>query len=264
MTDQGGHWRWNVNPTWEHFSSLCQESNEAILAPNDFFKYHHIKACLYFGIGSIESFLNESMRKKLHSEDIEEEKIYKKLHFEGFREKVKKWPSVLAQQSITIPEEVVELINDYGDLRGEVTHPKARNHSIYKLLDNVHISNMPIIVAEFIVRVLEACRQTFPYWLLGWNYIGMNGDENWPALINNQQFMYSLYSFGFKVPIPLADEMSKWEAQHMSTLHGFQSLSVNLAKLSRCELKDKRFPKKPRLCKKWWDKDHKKFCGVEF
>jgi hypothetical protein len=256
------HWRWNVNPTWEHFSSMCQECHEAMAASNEFLKYHHIRTSLYFGIGAIEAFLNERMRNKLRLEGLDEDKIVKKLRHSYFNDKLEKWPSELSDKKVEVPIEVIDLIRSYGSLRGEITHPKQRDHTIYKYLDEFDVSNMPSIVAEYIVRIHEGCGETFPYWLLRWNYIGMGTDYSWPSLINNQQFLYSLSAFGLRTPIPLADPMKEWEIVNMSTVKGYQALYAWLARLQRCEPKDPRYPHKPRLCRKWWDREHQGGCGI--
>ncbi len=262
MSTGQGHWRWNVNPTWEHYSSMFQECKEAMLAGNDFIKYHHIRACLYFGIGAIEAFLNERMRQKLKSGKTEEDDIFKKLRSTRFNIKLSIWPSEISGRKVVVPKDLMVLINVYSDLRGEVTHPKRKDHSIYKDLDNVNIDKMPSVVAEYIVSTLTACDETFPYWLLGWNYIGMGRDEGIPVLINNQQFLYSLGAFGFRVPTPIADEMKSWEQKNMSTVDGFRALQKALKSLNHCEFKVARFPHKPRLCRKWWDEKHITKCGI--
>lgn len=262
MNDTKGHWRWNVNPTWEHYSSLCQEAQEAISARNDFLKYHHVKACLYFGVGALESYLNEAMRKLMNFHGVEEAEILNKLRKSYFKDKINKWPAELANKSIDIPSDVIDIIRNIGELRGEVTHAKGADHTIYKLLDNVNVLSIPIIIAEYIIRIVEAKGETFPYWLLGWNIIGMNNIDDWPSLDNNPQFMYSLRALGFNVPGFIADDMKRWEIENISSLSGFRKLSELLNKLDHCEYKNSRFPYKPRLCRKWWDKDHTIKCGI--
>lgn len=217
---------------------------------------------MYFGIGAIEAFLNERMRRKMKFEKAEEDYIYKRLRSTRFSIKLTIWPSELSGHKVVIPKDMMELINVYGDLRGEVTHPKRKDHSIYKDLEGVNITKMPTVVAEYIISTLNECGETFPYWLLGWNYIGMGRDEGIPALINNQQFIYSMAAFGFRVPVPIADGMRRWEQENMSTVDGFRALYKALNSLQHCEFKIARFPHKPRLCRKWWDEIHITKCGI--
>ncbi len=42
MVENTGHWRWNVEHTWENFSSLFQEAELAKAADNEFKCNHHL------------------------------------------------------------------------------------------------------------------------------------------------------------------------------------------------------------------------------
>jgi len=260
--DGSGYWRWNVNPTWENFSSLCQESDTALEAKNKFLRYHHLKAALYFGVGSIESFLNEAMRKKLAKEGIEEEKIHRKLKRTQFGEKLEKWPGELSNPSFFTQNNLADLILVYRELRNEITHPKRRDHSIYRDLDGLDIGELVVLVAEFIVGILEKLQEVFPYWLLGWNFVGMGSEKEKPCLINNQQFLHALGALGFNIP-PDVDDMAKiWQERNMSSIEGFRRLKEALAKINGCQPASQRFPFAPRLCRRWWEAEHVRKCGL--
>ena len=262
IRDDSGYWRWNVNTTWHHFSSLCQECRTSLTTKNEFLKYHHLKAALFFGIGAVESFLNEIMRRKLEKEGESEDNIFKELRYTSFGKKLELWPSKLTTSQISISNDLIGIVSAYSAIRGEVTHPKIKDHSIYRELDSLDINNFTIAVAEFIVIILEAQEEIFPYWLSGWNFVGMGFDPNHPVLLNNQQFLFSLNAFGFNVPCVEADKADVWKRNNMSSLNGFRKLNDQLSALDRCEPKSKRFPYKPRLCRSWWDIEHLQECDL--
>lgn len=66
-------WRWNVDSVWHHFSWMCQASYLAGKSTNTFDRYHHASACLYFGIGAIEAFLNKKIRERFAGAKSEED-----------------------------------------------------------------------------------------------------------------------------------------------------------------------------------------------
>lgn len=115
-------------------------------------------------------------------------------------------------------------------------------------------------VAGFIVRVLEARRELYPYWLLGWNFINASGADE-PILIANQQFMFALSHLGFEIPVPAAGRMEQWQEHFMTSLPGYLALDAALRSINYCEPKEPRFRHAPRLCRKWWDPAHTATCG---
>jgi hypothetical protein len=256
IMDRGeGIWRWNVNPTWNHFSSMCQEGFLAEHASNSFEKYHHLSSCLYFGIGAIEAFLNEQMRLKL-SKGEDERQILKKLRSTGLADKVNTWPAELCDTEVDISPEVQQILEDYNELRGEVTHPKRRDHSVFAELDEARPGDLVRAVSYYQVAIYERRKNSFPYWLLGWNYVGMNNDPTFPCLLNNQQFRHSLCCLGYKVPAWEYHQANAWEQENMTTRKGFNDLKALLdSNTLEIEPREPRFPIRPRLCKRWWDKE---------
>lgn len=251
---------WNQNPTWEHFSSVVQATTEGLAAPNRTVRIHHTKAALYAAIGSIESFINTTMHGQLKAQGLDDDAIRERIRKGTFAHKVKKWPSELAGgATIDTPDETLAAVFEWQKLRDEVTHPKV-DHSLYDQLAAVRLETMRTTVAEFIVRLLEARHEIYPYWLLAWNFI--NGPEaNEPLLITNQQFLFALTSLGFDVPVPAAGRMDQWQERFMTSIDGYRSIDAALQKVTHCEPRNPRFRHAPRLCRKWWDPAHTSTCG---
>ena len=250
---------WNQNPTWEHFSALVQATTEGVAAPNRTVRHHYVKAALYAAIGSAESFLNTTMYGDLKTQGLDVDAIRDQIRRPTFAAKVKKWSTELAGGKVDTPDETLTAIFSWQKLRDEVTHPKI-DHSLYDQLAAVKLDAMRPTVAEFIVRVLEARREIYPYWLLGWNFItGPEHDE--AKLISNQQFIFALGDLGFDVPGPAAHSMEQWEAHFMTSVGGYRVLDQALQSIDRCEPRERQFRFAPRLCRRWWDPAHTAVCG---
>jgi hypothetical protein len=250
---------WNQNLTWEHFCSLVQSTTEGLAAPNRTVRIQHTKTALYAAIGSIESFLNTTMHGQLKAQGLDDDAIRERVRKGMFAHKVKKWPTELAGEKIETPAPTLTAIFDWQKLRDEVTHPKV-DHTLHAQLAAVHLETMRATVAEFIVRLLAARREIYPYWLLAWNFI--NGPEaNEPLLITNQQFQFALSSLGFDVPVPAAGRMQQWTEHFMTSIDGYRAIDEALQKVAHCEPRDPRFRHAPRLCRKWWDHAHTATCG---
>jgi len=255
-------WRWNVDPAWNHFCSMTRENHYAFMARNSFDKNHHVMACLYFGIGTLEAFLNYKMRETLKLQGIQEEEIIKKLRTTPFGEskrkesKVLNWPKEICGIEYEVPEEMKRLLVTYNLLRGEITHPKREDHSLYRDLDEADPAKFVEAVSDYIVTIYDLKKLPFPYWLLGWNFVGFNGDEAWPFLSDNAQFRHSLRALGVEVPAWEYEAALSWEQENMTSLKGFNHLTIALHH-SGCDIesRDANFPTKPRLCKRWWDRD---------
>lgn len=246
-------WRWNVDDVWQSYSSMFQEASLTHQSMNEIERYHHLSASLLFGGCAVEAFLNAKMRAYFKRECVAEDQVLKRLRYTALREKLEKWPSEFC--GTAIPESDVNCIVDFLDLRNEVTHRKRKDHSLYKELDEANIHIFVQALQRAMVTVYARGGESFPYWLLGWNYVGMNGDETHPCLLNNQQFKHSLNHFGFTVPAWEHHAANEWERAHMTSLEGFVALQAQV--YSRCpdiEPRSERFPQIPRLCKRWWDR----------
>lgn len=237
---------WNQNPTWEHFCSLVQATTEGLAAPNRTVRIQHTKAALYAAIGSIESFLNMTMDGHLKAQGLDDDAIRERVRKGMFAHKVKKWPTELAGEKIETPDPILAAIFDWQKLRDEVTHPKV-DHTLHNQLAAVHLETMRTTVAEFIVRLLAARHEIYPYWLLAWNFI-KGPEANEPLLITNQQFLSVLSSLGF-------------DERFMTSIEGYRAIDAALQQVAHCEPRDPRFRHAPRLCRKWWDHAHTSTCG---
>ena len=214
---------------------------------------HHLSACLLFGGCAIESFSNASMRKHLKPSEETEDKILKCLRYTPLREKVESWPAEI--YGIALEKSDIEILFNFLDLRNEVTHRKRIDHSLYKELDKTNPVHFVETIQKIFVLFYHGQGDSFPYWLLGWNFVGMNGDNTHPCLINNQQFKHALNHLGFKVPAWEHDSARVWEEKNMRGLDAFQKLKKDYyLKAPDIEPKSERFPMSPRLCKRWWDR----------
>ncbi len=248
-----GVWRWNVDDVWQSFSSMFQEMFHANEATNDIVRYHHLTACLLFGGCSIESFMNASMRKYLKASDVPENEIFKRLRNTTLRKKIESWPAEAFGVSLERCD--VDVLLDFLDLRNEVTHRKRLDHSLYKELDETPPTHFVEAVQKAFVLFYQGQGVTFPYWILGWNFVGMNGDDTHPCLINNQQFQHALNHMGFRIPAWEYESARAWQEKNMRGIDAFIELKkYYYLNAPDIEPRDQRYPMAPRLCKRWWDK----------
>ena len=248
-----GVWRWNVDDVWQSFSSMFQEMSFANEASNEIARYHHLRACLLFGGCTIESFSNANMRSHLKATDLSEDKILRRLWYTALREKIESWSAEIC--GMTLEDEDVDVLLSFLDLRNEVTHRKRMDHSLYKELDETNPLRFVEAIQKTFVLVYQGQGSPFPYWLLGWNFVGMSGDNTHPCIINNQQFQHALNHMGFTVPAWEYDAARAWEEKNMSGIDAFLRLKEGYySRAPDIEPKSKRFPMAPRLCKRWWDR----------
>jgi len=95
-----------------------------------------------------------------------------------------------------VSEKVIARIKKLSDLRYEITHPKSKEHRIYLALDQLLVApdKIRLSVAEFVVR-FGAMVKPYPFFLHGWVFVGMNGNDHWPIVeTDNQQFIIALAS----------------------------------------------------------------------
>lgn len=256
MSD-GGVWRWNVNPVWENHCAMVQEATLCEESKDDFSRCHHLRACLYFGIGTLESFLNQQIREKLTQEGKSEDKIYKKIRYTGFEEKRKKWVLKICGDDACLPAEYSEVIHDFNILRGDVTHPKDRDHAIYPRLEGCDYKRFVEVITESIVFIFERKNEVFPYWLLGWNYVGFNFDAAWPNLGNNDGFLFSLRNMGyhFECSPAMSGYSDHWINENMTSQDGYKHLKTFFMQYTE-EIEPQRITigLPPRLTSRWWDR----------
>ncbi len=251
---EDGHWRWFASPLWHHASAMYQESHLSSFALHEFGRYHHLRACIYFCTAALEAFWNEKMRAHLEKSGKTDEEIWSVLRKGRILDKIEKWPEIIGAEIVSLPPYIMGHINYMLDVRNEITHPKNKDHSIYKDLDTINPFWCVKSAAEYMVVVHESLKEPYPYWLLGWNMVGLNHEcQAFPP--NAQTFLWSLKFMGFK-NIPAGDyyQVKNWEQEHLMTLKAFQKLwkylDVNAPDI---EPRDPNFPQKPRLTRRWWD-----------
>lgn len=251
---------WSTNPTWQNFSSLYREIAASREAPNEIGKFHHLTSSLYFGIASLEAFLNQQMRACLASKTTEE-KIFDRLRKTRFLTKLEDWPSEILQTDPSVAEPTMDLLRLFNEIRGDLTHPKTSGHDVYQRLETVDPDTVVVAVAEYCIRFLETRKEEFPYWLFGWNYLNPRPNTHEIFVIGNQQFSHSLVYLGFRLPAFAAGPSEAWREQQMSSFSGYLALKSALDGLGHCEPKDPQFPYKPILCSRWWTEQHQRSCG---
>lgn len=231
---------------------MFQESALAKEASNDIQRYHHLTGCLLSGGCAIESFLNSNRRTQLERNGIGDERITKELRYTSLRTKMETWPSEFSGVSFEAND--LAVITEFLELRNEVTHRKRRDHSLYQELDETMPDRFVVAVQEAFVTTYAGLNQSFPYWLLGWNFVGVNGDEAHPCLLNSQQFKHALLHMGFRVPAWEYDAANAWEESNMKGVGAFRELkTAYYDKAPVIEPRNPMFPMAPRLCKRWWD-----------
>lgn len=250
---------WSSDPCWQNFSSLYREVVSAEDAPNEIGRFHHLTASLYFGIASLEAFINQQMRK--YMQNFDEEEVLKKLRNNKIINKLEKWPKQILNNEISISDDAMEMIKLFNRVRGDLTHPKTIGFDIYGRLEMINPDTVFKSVAEYIVRYYEASAEIFPYWLLGWNYLNPRPDTHEIIVINNQQFMHSLLNMGFRVHAYDATASQNWLENNMSSFSGYLQIKKSMQSINQCEPKHNRFPYQPKLCMRWWETEHHKSCG---
>lgn len=217
-------------------------------------------ASLYFGIATLEAFLNQKMRMCLQGTKSEGE-VLEVLRKGRIMTKLKEWPTELLGKPLKLNDGTLALIVLFNDVRGDLTHPKTRGHDVYARLETIDPISVIDSVAEYIVRFHEAEGTRFPYWLFGWNYLNPRSDSHEIVLSSDDQFCYSLIALGFNVPPPLYSRGESWHDEYLRTFEAYKVVGKHLRSLDRCEPKELIFPFKPMLCRRWWTSAHHETCG---
>lgn len=251
---------WSINPSWQNFSSLYREASAAGEAPTDMERSHHMTAALYFGIASIEAFLNQQMRTHL-SPSKNSDEILAVLRTGRFLKKLTAWPAEITGKPIAISESSIELIKFCNAVRGDLTHPKTVGHDIYERLSTVEPNEVVDAVAQYIVGFHQAQGTRYPYWVFGWNYLNPRPYTHEIVIINDQQFCHSLAAIGFNIPSYDWARAEAWKDNHLATVDGYIAVRNALQSAPGCEPKFDRFPFQPKLCRRWWTQEHHRTCG---
>jgi hypothetical protein len=251
---------WSVNPVWQNFSSLYRESQSANEAPTDMEKSHHLTASLYFGIATLEAFLNNQMRTHLKHTKTEHE-IFHVLRNGRFMKKLEKWPEQILGKPHALNNEALDLLKLCNDVRGDLTHPKTTGQDIYQCLFKVEPLSVVDAVAQYVVSFHASQGTRYPYWIFGWNYLNPRPNTHEIMLFNDQQFCYSLAALGFNVPFADYGRTETWKDKYLRTVEGYSVIRDALLHTVGCEPKFDRFPFQPKLCRRWWTEEHQNSCG---
>jgi hypothetical protein len=232
---------------------MVQERNLSESAQSAGVKYHHQRACLFFGIAAVESFLNEEYRDFRCARGDPEATVVAELKGIGFKKKLTAVPQLVcrtARADATNREAIIR----YNTLRGEITHPKGKDHALYGELDGLVTKDFELTVARTILEVQVGQDRSFTYWLLGWNFVGAGSRDTEPFPIHNQQFWFAMQALGFRVPAADPGRVAQLEARVMRSWEGYLELR---RALDECPLNiepfSTEFPVRPRLCRRWWD-----------
>jgi hypothetical protein len=256
------HWRWNVNAAWENFCAMCEEAHHGREARHEFDRYKHLRSCLIFGSMALEAFINEQMRQYLENVGTPEEQIYKCLRRPRLQSKINEWPAKFGNGVLQLDpghSELFALFDDFYDLRNSLVHPKERDHSIHRRLDDLDPAGVVEAVRTTIVLIAVAIPKPFPYWALGWNFVGFNFDNTHPVLLDVAQFRHSFARLGLITPNTawLYDEANRWTEENMKSANDFRCLKAQLDALPiDIEPWFELIPgmgSPPRLTKRWWD-----------
>ena len=170
------------------------------------------------------------------------------------REKIKTWPEKICGIRFEAPS--VKAVLEFWEFRHGLVHRKRDDHSLYKELDNVSPDAFLDSLQNIFIQFYAGLDRPFPYWLFGWNFVGLNNDPAYPCLMNNQEFKYSLRNMGFDVPAADTARAKLWENNNMKGLEAFHRLrSDYYVKSPEIEKKIGIFRNAPRLCKRWWDRE---------
>ncbi|MBF0387998.1 MAG: hypothetical protein HQL20_09130 [Candidatus Omnitrophica bacterium] len=170
------------------------------------------------------------------------------------RDKIETWPEKIC--GIRLEPQSIKTVLEFWDFRHNLVHRKRDDHSLYKELDDVSPDQFLDSLQNIFIQFYVGLDQSFPYWLQGWNFVGLNNDPAHPCLLNNQQFRYSLRNMGFDVPAADIARAEVWESVNMKGIVAFRRLQSDYyAKSPEIEKKTGIFRNAPRLCKRWWDRD---------
>lgn len=255
---------WVLEPTWQNFSSMYREAVCAHEATTGMEISHHRMGALYFGIATLECFINREMTRHDLLLDVDHVEIHKTLRNPKvtLKEKLESWPEIITGKRLLLRPETLPRILAINALRGQLTHLKNYWPDIFDDLGRTDPMEVVDLVAEFIIALYRAKGELFPYWVWGWNYLnpGRNGYEI--ALLPYTQFFHSLSLLGYQFKSSTMYGIEAREQEILSSFEGYQKVAAFLRPLGRCEPKWDRAPYQPKLCRLWWEPVHQRSCGA--
>ncbi len=243
-------WRWNVDPAWSNFSAMIQDSAMFNEATTTFEKHRASKACLYFGVSAVEGFINQELRAFMRQQGQTDDEIVAVLP--GGRKK-QKWFQKTTFGAI-YDDVRYKRFEYYKEIRHEVTHPVRKDQLISDYLDILNPQEFVDVVKYIFVKMHELQGKAFPYWVLGWNYIGFNFNKMEPCLSNN---LNGFYHSTMRMRLPgydLSFQMN-FEDKYMKGYDAFLKMQKSLDEYPfNIEPEVINFDP-PRLTRRWWDKE---------
>ena len=253
-----------LEPTWQNFSSMYREVICAQEASTGMEALHHRMAALYFGIATLECFINREMTRHELLRNVDHEEIHLKLRNSKFslKKRLERWPEIITGKRLTLRPETLPRILAINALRGQLTHLKNYWPDIFNDLARVDPTEVLDLVAEYIIAFYRAKGELFPYWVWGWNYLnpGRNGHDIFP--LPYTQFLHSLRALGYKFESSVNYGIEEREQEILSNFDDYQKVATFLRALNRCEPKWDRAPFQPKLCRRWWEPAHQSSCGA--
>lgn len=255
---------WVLEPTWQNFSSMYREAVCAQEATTGMEISHHRMAALYFGIASLECFINREMTRNDLLLDVDHEEIYLKLRSLkiSLKDKLEKWPEIITGKCLSLRPETLPRILAINALRGQLTHLKNYWPDTFDDLARTDPMEVVDLVAEYIIAFYRAKGELFPYWVWGWNYLDPSRDGHEIALLPYTQFFHSMCALGYKFESSTTSGIEVSEQEILSSFDGYQKVATFLRTLNRCEPKWNPAPYQPKLCKRWWEPAHQRSCGA--
>jgi hypothetical protein len=251
-----------LEPTWQNFSSMYREAVVAQEAATGMEISHHRTSALYFGISSLECFLNREMTRHCRRQDIDDDVIFERVRKPKFRDKIRRWPGEITGKELSLGSGSLDRLMAAYDLRSDLTHLKNYWPEAFESLGDVDPLEFVALVAEYIIAFHVAKNELFPYWLYGWNYLSPVRDGYQIVLMPTTQFIHSLRYLGYTFKTgPTADFKAR-EAEVLGDFSSFQQVTSYLSTCGRCEPKVEHFTHQPKLCAKWWDASHQRSCGA--
>lgn len=259
--DSGSNLLWVIEPSWQNFSSMYREAVCAQDAMSGMEISHHRTAALYFGIATIECFLNREMTRHQRGLNIEHEDINKLLAKSFLKQKIKSWPKEITGQDLCLRPATLDRILSLNDLRGNLTHLKNYWPETFKNLGEINPMDLVELVAEYVVAFHRAKNELFPYWVWGWNYLSPTRDGYQISLLPYTQFFHSLRSLGYEFEHRLPHQTAEREQEILADFDGYLKIASFLQSRTQCEPKWDVAPHQPTLCRKWWESTHQDSCG---
>lgn len=253
---------WVLEPTWQNFSSMYREAICAQEASTGMEISHHRMAALYFGIATLECFLNREMTRHKLRLGKEHDEIHDLLSKPYFKEKIKTWPKEIIGRELNLGPSTLQRILAINQLRGNLTHLKNYWPDTIDHLGRANPMDVVDLVAEYIIEFHLAKGELFPYWVWGWNYLCPNREGYQISLFPYTQFFHSLISLGFKPQLHTFRLSREHGEEFLSTFDGYQKVATFLRSCDQCEPKWNVAPHQPKLCRRWWDPAHQSSCGA--